>query len=37
MWKEEKNVGNRAGDQITNYLLLAKLFIAEDFTQWQQL
>lgn len=37
MSKAEKSAGNQAGDQTTNYLLLANYLLQEDFKQWQQL
>ena len=37
MLKTAKNVGNLAGDQTANYLLLENYLLQEDFIQWQQL
>ena len=37
MSRVERNAGKQAGDQTTNYLVLANYLLQEDFKQWQQL
>ena len=35
--REEKKDGNQAGDQTTNYLLIANYLLQRIYNKWQQL